>query len=145
MMMKIPKDLQTISTTVLFDKTLFVNVLCLSVICITSMVATLLSGSNKSLPNFTDIMIRSELLLAISIAAYLTIVVNRWDRVRSTLLANILITFEDLHHRLCSVLLKTQEKNEDKIINQTIRYTRLILQLLFLAVQGNYVSSCTSL
>jgi len=109
------------------------------------MVATLLSGSNKSLPNFTDIMIRSELLLAISIAAYLTIVVNRWDRVRSTLLANILITFEDLHHRLCSVLLKTQEKNEDKIINQTIRYTRLILQLLFLAVQGNYVSSCTSL
>jgi len=109
----------------------------LTVICFITMGVVLITGGFKSINNTSDLTARAQLLITFVLAGYITIVINRWDRIRNTTLGQLWGSIENLCQVNFVVLFKHGNgKQEMELSNLTIRYVRLSMKLTFMAVQG---------
>jgi len=56
----------------------------------------LITGGFKSINNTSDLTARAQLLITFVLAGYITIVINRWDRIRNTTLGQLWGSIENL-------------------------------------------------
>lgn len=106
------------------------------------------SGSYRSIEDTSSVTIRIQALISFVFANYVSIVINRWDRIRNTTLGQqwgasenlVMITSRliKLHRTRFNI---TDPETEDKqgidIQNKVVRYNRLAMRLTFMATQGD--------
>jgi len=132
------RALFSFSHTVLGDWDTWYHLNYLTVICFLTMGIVLLTGSYKSINNTSDLTARAQLLITFVLAGYITIVINRWDRVRNTTLGQLWGAIENLCQVNFFVLFKYGNgKQEMELSDRTIRYARLSMKLTFMAVQAD--------
>lgn len=142
------RALLSFSHTILSDMDTWYHLNYLTIICAMTMAICVTSGSYRSIEDTSSVTTRIQTLISFIFAAYVTIVINRWDRIRNTTLGQQWGASENLVMivgRLIKIH-KTQfvstdpEKEEAQgqaIQNKIIRYCRLIMRLTFLAAQGD--------
>jgi hypothetical protein len=133
------KALTSVSHTLLGDMDTWYHLTILTVICFITMGITIGSGSYKSIGNTIDIGTKSQILISFVLAGYMTIVVNRWDRIRNVTLGQFWGALENLNQISCEYLHSKHGfgPQEIELSDRFIRYTRLTMQLLFLGIQGD--------
>lgn len=96
-----------------------------------------LSGSNTSIATNSDLTSRTQLLLSFVLASYITIVINRWDRIRNVTLGQLWGAVENACQVTFSAVFKHRRgRQEMEISDLVIRYSRLSMRLTFMAVQA---------
>lgn len=119
------------------------------------------TGSESSTENTNSVSSKIQTLISFVLASYISIVINRWDRIRNGTLGQFWGSFENIlmmafktiqnvrnirlrELRDKSLNNKHNRKAESEIIQQCqlqaarlLRYGRLSMQLLFLAAQGS--------
>ena len=111
----------------------------LAALCGITFIIVWFSESYKSLSNNIDVTARAQLLIELVLVAYITIVINRWDRVRNHTLHQMWAALEELSYLSFSIVLQSDIGSIEERIQLTdkmIRYCRLCIQLTFLAAQG---------
>lgn len=109
---------------------------------------TSLLGSYRSIEDTSSVTTRIQTLISFIFAAYVTIVINRWDRIRNTTLGQqwgasenlIMIVGRLIKLHKKQTIAADPEKEEAQgqaIQDKIIRYCRLIMRLTFLAAQGD--------
>jgi hypothetical protein len=107
----------------------------LTVICFITMAICIASDSYKSSMDNNSVVSRIQVLISFVFAGYITIVINRWDRIRNTTLAQMWGAIENLNMFAYRALTPENEETE-KLKDLILRLTRLTFQLTFLAAQG---------
>jgi len=119
------------------------------------------TGSHRSTENTSSVSSKIQTLISFVLASYISIVINRWDRIRNGTLGQfwgsleniLMIAFKTIQTvrnsrldelRTASSSNNDNKKAEDKIFLECqlqaarlLRYGRLSMQLLFLAAQGS--------
>jgi hypothetical protein len=99
------------------------------------MAITIGSGSYKSVFDGNAVAGKIQTLISFVFAGYITIVINRWDRIRNTTLGQIWGSIENLNMFAFRTLAPETEETEE-LKDLMIRLGRLIMRLTFLAVQA---------
>jgi hypothetical protein len=95
------------------------------------------SGSYLSVDNNSDLTSRTQLLLSFVLAGYISIVINRWDRIRNTTLGQLWGAVESTCQITFRVLFSHGHGPQEMELSELIiRYVRLSMRLTFMAVQG---------
>lgn len=108
----------------------------LTVICFITMAVVVFSGSYKSSMDNNAVATKIQYLISFVFAGYITIVINRWDRIRNTSLGQMWGAIENLNMFAYRALTPQNEETE-KLKDLILRLTRLSFQLTFLAVQAD--------
>jgi hypothetical protein len=137
----------------------------LTVVCFLTMGIVMLSGTHKSVSDDYVVVSRIQLLISFVLASYVSIVINRWDRIRNNLLGGspliyssihmhmfVFILFslhtivafitggiwsslENLNYSSFSLLAKDNSEVSTMLQNNVLRYSRSVLLLTFYALQ----------
>jgi len=103
------------------------------------MAVTYYSGSYLSVNTSSDLTSRTQLLLSFVLAGYISIVINRWDRIRNTTLGQLWGAMENTCQVTFRVLFSHDHGPQEMELSELlIRYVRLTMRLTFMAVQGEY-------
>ena len=132
---KLFKALVSFSHTLLSDWDTWNHLTMLTVICFVTMAITIGSGSYKSVFDGNAVAGKIQTLISFVFAGYITIVINRWDRIRNTTLGQIWGSIENLNMFAFRALAPETEETEE-LKDLMIRLGRLIMRLTFLAVQA---------
>lgn len=100
------------------------------------MAITIVTGSYKSVDDHTVVFSRIYTLISFVFAGYITLVVNRWDRIRNTTLGQVWGAIENLNVIAFRGLKSENEENE-KLKDLITRMGRLVMRLTFLACQAD--------
>lgn len=98
---------------------------------------TLGTGSYKSISSEESVVTRIQLLISFVFAGYVSLVINRWDRIRNTTLGQIWGALENLNLQAYQILSSTNKERDEFLCELILRHSRLTLQLTFLAAQGD--------
>ena len=94
------------------------------------------TDSYRSVIDNNSVTARIQVLISFVFASYITIVINRWDRIRNTTLGTAWGAIENLNMIVFAMLREPTPENI-KLCNLFIRHSRLVMRLIFLAVQGD--------
>jgi hypothetical protein len=94
------------------------------------------TGSYKSIFDGNAVAAKIQTLISFVFAGYISIVINRWDRIRNTTLGQLWGSIENLNMFIYRALKEPTEENE-RLKDIMTRMGRLIMRLTFLAVQGD--------
>jgi hypothetical protein len=100
------------------------------------MAIVVLTDSYRSTEDNNSVVNRIQLLISFVFASYITIVINRWDRIRNGTLGTCWGSLENLCMYAFHVLRDNTEQNR-RLCDLLIRHCRLVLATLFLAAQGD--------
>jgi hypothetical protein len=128
--------LMSFSHTILSDYDTWNHLGMLTVICFISMAIVIGTGSYKSIFDGNAVAAKIQTLISFVFAGYISIVINRWDRIRNTTLGQLWGSIENLNMFIYRALKEPTEENE-RLKDIMTRMGRLIMRLTFLAVQGD--------
>jgi hypothetical protein len=141
--LKIWRALLSASHTILGDWDTWNHLSILTVICFTTMAIVIACGDNSSILDNNAVASRIQTLISFVFAGYITIVINRWDRIRNTTFGVVWGCCENLNMVAYKILTKdederNQEKTEEaeRLKGLILRLSRVIFQLTFLACQS---------
>eukprot|EP01035_Chromulina_nebulosa_P031306 gene31306-41725_t len=131
------RALFSFSHTILGDLDTWYHLGYLTIICFITMAVVYYSGSYLSVDNNSDLTSRTQLLLSFVLAGYISIVINRWDRVRNTTLGQLWGAVESTCQISFRVLFSHGHGQQEMELSELIiRYARLSMRLTFMAVQA---------
>eukprot|EP01031_Cornospumella_fuschlensis_P037398 gene37398-45415_t len=134
--MHVWKALVSFSHTILSDGDTWSHLSALTVICFIAMGICIATGSYKSIYDSNSVVSRIQLLISFVFAAYITLVINRWDRVRNVTLGQVWGAIENLNLLAYQLIQSADKEQDDMLCELILRYSRLCLQLLFKAAQN---------
>lgn len=131
------RALTSFSHTLIGDMDTWYHLMILTVICFITMGITIGSGSSQSIGNTVDVGTRSQILVSFVLAGYVTIVVNRWDRIRNVSLGQLWGALENLNQLSCEYIHLRHGfgAQEVELSDRYIRYCRLVMYLMFFGIR----------
>lgn len=125
------------SHTILSDGDTWSHLSGLTVICFITMTVCIATGNYRSIDDGDSVTARIQVLISFVFAGYVNIVINRWDRIRNTTLGVTWGALENLNLLACQLLAREDSAQDAHLCDLLLRQSRLCLQLLFKAVQGD--------
>jgi hypothetical protein len=111
----------------------------LAIVSFISMVVVVVTGHNKSIFDANAVSSKIQVLISFVFAGYIGIIVNRWDRVRNGTLGSVWGALENLNmfaYHIIDDNDHASHEEKEQLKDCLLRLTRLVFQLVFLAVQG---------
>ncbi|RYG95675.1 hypothetical protein EON65_55620 [archaeon] len=131
------KALVSFSHTILSDGDTWSHLSALTIICFITMGICVASGSYKSIYDSNSVVSRIQLLISFVFASYITLVINRWDRVRNVTLGQAWGAIENLNLLAYQLVQSADKEQDEQLCELILRYSRLCFQLIFQAAQND--------
>lgn len=100
------------------------------------MAIVILTDSYRSTEDNNSVVNRIQLLISFVFASYITIVINRWDRIRNGTVGTLWGSLENLCMFTFNNLRENTEQNR-RVSELLLRHCRLVFAVLFLSCQGD--------
>lgn len=113
------------SHTILSDWDTWTHLTYLTMLCgITFVITLFFDNSYKSISDADSVTARVNILISFVLAAYISIVINRWDRIRNGSFQNVWNGLENLNMLSCRILKDNQIKKDSSNWNSVIQMSR---------------------
>jgi len=133
------KALFSLWYTVLSEWDTWKHLVLLTFLCFLTTAIVIATGSEKSVYDNNSVVNRALTLVSFVFAGYITIHINRWDRVRNTTIGILWGGLENLNMESMSLLMAQAPSREEerRLSYRLIRYSRLVMLLTFKSRQAD--------
>lgn len=133
--MKVWRALIQTTHTIISNSNVYNLLWILTFVCFLTWGIVYITNGAKSIDDSLSVFTRTQSLLSFVLAGYVTLCIQRWDKIRNEYVGNIWGGCESLVLISCD-LIPGNSPIESNLADKLIRYNRLVMRLLFYAARG---------